>query len=105
MRALGAAPAQVLLMPNHGCLSAGSTVAEAFWNMNLLTRACELQVSALSAVGGRIDELVQPDQSVVDETSNRLQKAFAAQGNLEWGKLEFAAVRRKIQQMQPDHEL
>ena len=115
---------QVLFMENHGVLCAGRTVAEAFWNTFMLCRACDHQIAAMSAVGsnrpqralyyasddqphspvickndptgGRIDELTLPPASVVEQTAARVQKAFEAHGNLDWGKWEFDALVRDL---------
>ncbi len=39
---------RALIMRNHGLLTAGRTVGEAFWLMHTLERACAAQVAALS---------------------------------------------------------
>lgn len=33
-----------MILNNHGLLSCGTTIAEAFFNMYMLNRACEMQV-------------------------------------------------------------
>lgn len=41
-------PRWALIMRNHGLLTCGRTVGEAFWLMHTLERACAAQVAALS---------------------------------------------------------
>ena len=53
----------LLIMRNHGLLSAASTVAEAFYNLYTLENACKIQVDVLRTGG----ELSVPPQSEWDE--------------------------------------
>ena len=87
---------QCVLLQNHGVVCGGRTVQEAFWNVHLVARAAEIQCEAMRAVGGRLSELHQPPPLVVEQTVTRAEKAFEAQGNADWGKLEFAAAVRKL---------
>ena len=41
-------PHRALIMRNHGLLTAGRSVAEAFWLMHTLERACAAQIAELS---------------------------------------------------------
>jgi ribulose-5-phosphate 4-epimerase/fuculose-1-phosphate aldolase len=45
-----------LILENHGTLTVGRTVAEAWMLMHLLERAAEAQLTAMAAAGGRILE-------------------------------------------------
>jgi ribulose-5-phosphate 4-epimerase/fuculose-1-phosphate aldolase len=56
-RDLGSHPA--LIMRNHGLLTVGRTVGEAFWVMHTLERACAAQIAAQS--GGADLQSVSPD--------------------------------------------
>jgi ribulose-5-phosphate 4-epimerase/fuculose-1-phosphate aldolase len=51
-----------LIMRNHGLLTCGRSIAEAFWLMHTLERACAAQVAALAGGG--------PLHPVSDKTSN-----------------------------------
>src|SRR6218665_2133336 len=53
----------VLILRNHGLLTMGSTVAEAFDRMFFLERACQIQIAAQA--GGR---LIQPSPAVCSRT-------------------------------------
>lgn len=55
-----------MLLRNHGTLTIGSSVADAFTKMYFLERACSMQVRSLAA--GR-DAMVLPKQEVLDKTA------------------------------------
>ena len=65
----------ILILRNHGLLTCGKTLADAFMRMRSLQQACEIQVAALS--GG--SELHMPPQSVMDNT--RAQQARISQSS------------------------
>ncbi len=52
----------LMVMHNHGLLSAGRTVAEAFYFLYTLENACKIQVDVMASGA----EMVTPDQSVID---------------------------------------
>ena len=85
-----------LILRNHGLLTCGATVADAFLNMFILQRACEVQIAAQS--GGT--QLIPIAQPIVDGI-----KAAAAQvtrglgGNIAW-----PALLRKLDREQPDYK-
>jgi len=80
---------KIMILRNHGLLTCGSSVAEAFFNMYMLNRACEIQVSALS-VG--IQNLIFPPQKFFKFT-----ELEASQFNCEGiGQKEFASLIRKL---------
>ena len=87
---------QIVLLANHGALCCGGTVEEAFWNTYVLSRACELQVQAMAAVGGDVSRLSVASDAVVKQTAARLAVALEAQGNEQWGRVEFEALRRAL---------
>ena len=93
----------VLFLRNHGVLVGGASVGGAFWNTYLVWRACQLQCAAMSAVGGRLDQLVMPSQDVVEGTGARVQAVLDGAG-AEWGGLEMEAVLRQMRDEQPDFE-
>ncbi|MGC7406823.1 class II aldolase/adducin family protein [Pandoraea pneumonica] len=85
---LGAYPA--MLLRNHGTLTVGRTVAEAFVLMATLIKACEIQLQAL--VGGAPPYL--PSAAVQDKTAVQLEDGGAIEGELEW-----PALLRKLDRM------
>jgi ribulose-5-phosphate 4-epimerase/fuculose-1-phosphate aldolase len=92
VRDLGDAPG--MLLRNHGLLSVGRTVAEAFYYMLYLEKACRIQVAATSM--GR--PLSMPPAEVVART----QKQFDVGGALK-GWRPWAALRRMLDRDQPDY--
>ncbi|WP_087724999.1 class II aldolase/adducin family protein [Pandoraea sp. PE-S2T-3] len=85
---LGAYPA--MLLRNHGTLTVGRTVAEAFVLMATLIKACEIQLQAL--VGGAPPYL--PSAAVQDKTAVQLEDGGAIEGEMEW-----PALLRKLDKM------
>jgi len=72
--------ANALVLRNHGLLTVGSSVAEAFYLMWRLEKACRSQIQALSA--GR--ELVLPDEEVARRTSEVYAGSSAMLGEFAW---------------------
>ncbi|QUD87927.1 class II aldolase/adducin family protein [Phenylobacterium montanum] len=71
----------LMLLRNHGTLSAGSTAAECWMGMFYLERACKQQVMALSA--GRDKVLIAP-QAAQAEVSSQISRGMGAIGMLAW---------------------
>jgi len=63
LEALG--PHKALIMENHGLLTCGETVAEAFYLMFYLERACRLQIQVLATPGPHL----QPAPAVCEEVA------------------------------------
>ena len=80
VRSLGAHRAA--LLRNHGTLTLGRTVAEAFVLMDTLIKACEIQVMAQAS--GRT---IQPSPEIVARTALQLDDGGAVEGVLEWPML------------------
>ena len=72
-----------MLLRNHGTLTVGRTVAEAYVLMDTLIKACDIQVRA-QAGGG---PLVLPAPAVADRTAEQLRDGGAIEGELEWPAL------------------
>lgn len=71
----------VMILRNHGLLTAGRTIPEAFMRMFYLNRACEVQITAQSAGV----PLVIPPQEVCDRAATQLD--IDNLGQLEWPAL------------------
>ncbi len=76
-----------MILRNHGTLTVGTTVGEAFLAMYILQRACEIQVLAQ---GG--DELVGVPQPIVDAIGGQMTDVTLGQG----GALAWPAMLRKL---------
>ena len=70
----------VMILRNHGTLTAGRTIAEAYVSMFFLERACQMQIAAQS--GGA--ELIMLPQAMRDLVQKQAQAGFARPGDLEW---------------------
>jgi Ribulose-5-phosphate 4-epimerase and related epimerases and aldolases len=91
VRDLGDAPG--MLLRNHGLLTVGRTVAEAFYYIYYLEMACRIQVAATS-----MDRpLSMPPPDVVART----QAQFSAPANKGWRP--WAALRRLLDREDPSY--
>jgi ribulose-5-phosphate 4-epimerase/fuculose-1-phosphate aldolase len=84
----------LMLLRNHGTLSAGATAGDCFVGMFYLERACKMQILALS--GGRGHVLLAP-QAAQDEV--RSQTAAGMGGPLAW-----PACLRKLDRELPGYD-
>lgn len=91
VRDLGDKPC--LLLRNHGLLTVGRTIAEAFYFMYYLEQACRIQVAAQSTGA----PLAIPSI----ETQQRTKKQFTRDENHGW--LVWQAFQRKMDREQPDY--
>ena len=85
-----------LILRNHGLLTIGRTVAEAFSLMFYLNQACEVQVSALS-MG---IELVTPPKEVCARVGGQYDQMAFDNGDLQ---LEWAAHLRMLDTIDPSY--
>jgi ribulose-5-phosphate 4-epimerase/fuculose-1-phosphate aldolase len=71
---------RTMILRNHGLLTAGRTIPEAFSLMFYLERACEIQIAALA--GGA--ELITPPADVRERTARQHEGDGQPGGDLEW---------------------
>lgn len=83
-----------LVMRNHGLLSIGRTIGEAFAYMNRLIDACALQVELMST-GAEINPI--PD-GVLDHTRAQIARRY---GNKPYGAVEWKMCLRIAGQLDP----
>jgi ribulose-5-phosphate 4-epimerase/fuculose-1-phosphate aldolase len=81
---------QALILRNHGLLTVGTTIPEAFIRFWRLNRACEIQLAAQAA------KLRLPSPEVCEASYEMGEEFLTDQGEL--GMLEFKALVRKIEQ-------
>ena len=89
---------KAMILRNHGLLTVGRTVPEAFSRLYRLERACQIQIDAAAAGTLRVlsDE--------VAAKSGRDTNAFAGRGgNTGMGRLEFAALMRRMDRLDPSY--
>ncbi|XP_037120788.1 alpha-adducin isoform X6 [Syngnathus acus] len=90
--------AKVLILRNHGLLSVGETVEEAFYYIHNLVNACEIQVRTLASAGGP-DNLVMLDPSKYKSRPRVPEPAgdgSTAQPKWLVGEQEFEALMRML---------
>ena len=85
----------VMLMRNHGLLTAGGSVGEAFMRMYYLDKACEIQLDALAT--GR--ELELPPPEVCEEAA---QRSMVIDGH-PFGEVEWTALVRQLDRDDPSY--
>uniref|UniRef100_A0A8C2Z4Z1 Alpha-adducin n=1 Tax=Cyclopterus lumpus TaxID=8103 RepID=A0A8C2Z4Z1_CYCLU len=89
---------KVLILRNHGLVSVGATVEEAFYYMHNLVTACEIQVRTLASAGGP-DNLVLLDPTKYKARSRVPEPASdGSSTQLKWqvGEQEFEAFMRML---------
>jgi ribulose-5-phosphate 4-epimerase/fuculose-1-phosphate aldolase len=85
-----------LILRNHGLLTVGPTVADAFLSMFLLERACKIQI--LAQCGG--NELVPIDEKIFAQIPS--QEVIVTQGL--GGRLVWPGLLRKLDRMSSDYK-
>ena len=85
----------VLILRNHGLLTVGRTVGEAFWLMMQTQRACEIQIAALS--GGA------PVRLLDDRLQDLVHEQTYSWGGQPNGAMDWIALRRELDRTCPDY--
>ncbi|KXV61186.1 aldolase [Acetobacter senegalensis] len=83
-----------LILQNHGLLTVGATVAQAFYRMYYMEQACRIQIAA-QATGVPLH--IPSEEKIV-----RTKKQF--DDDLDQGQLIWQALRRKLDREQPDYK-
>ncbi len=83
-----------MLLPNHGGLTLGTTVGDAFMRFYDLQRACEIQVELMNS--GR--EIIPVPQSIVDGIYEQASKVHSGETG---GQKAWPAMLRKVWKMDP----
>ena len=86
---------RMLILRNHGTLTAGRSVGEAFALMYRLERACRMQVAAQST-GQPLNEL---SQRVIDHSIGDGERVYGKKGLMPGGDMAWAAMLRKLDLM------
>ena len=87
----------LLILRNHGLLTCGRSVPEAFFNMWGLQRACEIQFA--------VDSTGRPNIPIGEEIAAKTDELLALQmGSAPVGELEFAAMTRLIERNDPSYK-
>lgn len=83
-----------MILCNHGTLTVGTSIGEAFTRMYFLERACAMQVAALSA--GRENLAVPPPGSV-----EQVHDISLKMGEVTANKLVWPLIRRRMEKLDP----
>ena len=86
----------VMLLRNHGALSVGRSVAEAFNSMYRLERACRSQLLAQACS----DEMLLPSAALMEKTSHMYKRGVRRVVGL----LEWPAMRRLADRIDPSYK-
>jgi len=92
----------VLILRNHGLLTCGQTVAQAFVRMYRLERACQVQLLAQGASG----KLVIPPRAVCEISAERSDDFLSTEGGRGYSRIanpEFDALLRLIDRKDPSY--
>lgn len=85
-----------MVLRNHGLLTVGGTVAEAFFHMYNFEKACRIQVRAMA--GGEGLQIPPPEVQAKTEAQRPVGLDLGA-----WGEQELAAWMRKLDREEPDY--
>ena len=85
---------RMMFLRNHGTLTWGCSIAEAFTLMHYLERTCEIQIA--SQAGG---PPVLPKKSVIERTVSAAQGT----GNVDWARLGFEGLLRRLDREDPSY--
>lgn len=88
-----------LMLKNHGLLTVGSSVAEAWVAMYIFESACNIQVRAMGAGGANVDNLLMIPQNILDGGMRQLQEATRGQG----AGLVWPGLLRKLDKVDPSY--
>jgi ribulose-5-phosphate 4-epimerase/fuculose-1-phosphate aldolase len=69
-----------LILRNHGTITVGKSIAQAYQRMYWLERSCQQQVAALS--GNR--DLTLPEQTIADKVQMQNREGFSDLADLSW---------------------
>lgn len=83
-----------MLLRNHGTLTVGATIAQAFQRAYFLQRACEIQVQA-AALG---TDLIEQPASVSALVKSQAGANFGSSSDLNWG-----ALLRRLDRVDPSY--
>jgi ribulose-5-phosphate 4-epimerase/fuculose-1-phosphate aldolase len=92
------ADGSILILRNHGTLTAGRTIGEAFVLLARIERAAEIQLAAQA--GGAVH---YPSRDAIDRTVAIGRKLYGETGRSPGAAFEWAAFRRKLDREDPGY--
>jgi len=91
---------KAMILRNHGLMTVGRNVAEAFLNLYRLERACQVQLDAAAAGPLRII-----DAGVADKSARDIDAFSERETSDGVGAIEFAALMRKLDKIDDGYRL
>ena len=85
---------QLLILKNHGLLSCGKSIPEAFIMMYYLEQACRIQIAAQAG-----NKITLPSPQVQELAHQQAMRGFGAS----LGVMEFTALKRRLDRMGSDY--
>lgn len=92
---------KVMILRNHGLVTCGKSIGEAFLLMFYLVEACKNQIRAMSAVGGDVSRLMVPVEEIARKTY-KIAHGFNREG---FGQRELDAYMRYLDTLDPTYRL
>ena len=89
----------IMILRNHGLLTCGRTIGEAFYNMFWLKRSCDIQVMALSCGV----KLIQPSPEIVEKTWSAYEPGGSRHAQQKKGVLEWPSLLAEIDAIDPSY--
>ncbi|NVK55089.1 MAG: class II aldolase/adducin family protein [Alteromonadaceae bacterium] len=86
-----------MILRNHGLLTVGRTVAEAFYRMYYLNKACEIQIETMKTGG----KLLIPSDDIAEHVA---QQASSPVYQAQSVDLIWQAMRRKLDRIDPSYQ-
>jgi ribulose-5-phosphate 4-epimerase/fuculose-1-phosphate aldolase len=90
--------ANFLMLRNHGLLTVGKTIADAFLSMYIFENTCRIQVDALAGQSGP-DKLTSVAPQILDGVANVMRVQTEGLG----GAFVWPSLLRKLQRESPDY--
>jgi ribulose-5-phosphate 4-epimerase/fuculose-1-phosphate aldolase len=87
--------ANSMILRNHGILVCGASIPDAFLNLFILQRACEVQIAALAG-GAPVTPVPQQIVSTMAEQAEAVTRGLG-------GKLAWPALLRKLDRIDPSY--
>jgi ribulose-5-phosphate 4-epimerase/fuculose-1-phosphate aldolase len=92
--------ANYLMLRNHGLLTVGKTIADAFLSMYTFENTCRIQVDALAGQSGTAD-LTAVNPQILTGVANAMRVQTGGLG----GAFVWPSLLRKLQRESPDYAL
>ena len=88
-----------MILRNHGLLTCGKSVAQAFTIMHSLEKSCQLQIAAQA--GG---DLILPTEDVCRHTAKQFTRSVDTEAEGELDKLAWSALLRQLDRVNPGYD-